>query len=1564
MLVIWYKEFLSMATEKNRKQKLQLQFLCENIEKEKNTVEGFLEENVPQPLWEQVKEIMAHLMERAVEIQKKRTKTFQERQELKNTEIVCSKVQKVNKMQYWQLLQVLYKFPNDFQIGVDDFLSQYIRKSSYFKDLDKIIHIDMYISNNWSLKRFLTDCIAFSRLRRLQLKYIKEAKDDSNPMEKAMQIEKEFSVIPDNLILERRIGGDRNIGVFKGMDISKNVPVVIKYLRQDFQEENGMTLQEAKKRFEREAQAFEKLERHRQAKEQAVHMLLEQAQKQIEEGRQTSNAEKMKSGLALMKQGDKLRCDRYFIKAYCLATGLMERYSLTKIGFIRTEPTQVGFMVMEYIEGVNLRVLMDEYRTKKTPFPMKIFLPIMDGILQALEYCHTEGIIHRDIRPENILITKDFRVRLANLGLAKVEDMTQLTAQGAFVGTPGFASPEGILQSNKCSSDELSDMVTATDHRFDLYSLGCVAYEMLAGHPVFQSTKKNLEERNLEILDKHLHDQPVPITEFRKDIPDALNLLILKLLAKNPEHRFESAQETLIALHTVMTLGQKASEYTQKFLERLRPEEQETVFPETPESSWKKFIVLAIMLLLIGVGLLTFTAKPTTNNTVWEISRQSFQWLRLQYAKVFSPELLERIETEQQLEKIVKYHDELKEQWDKNNKIYKTLLLDFSPEDGYPSLIDTVQYMHAHSEKSINELKDNSDEAEKLISTDLKKAREILKPLMDLLEENSLKLLLQRIAGRLETTYNIALQLKQQRIAEKEIITANRKLRNSLFSAEETFAFIEEKLSIFQEMYPANQSYMSTSVEFGKKFKSAKSSIEETAKIIKSLNSLISKNDVNSAKKLLEQSKNFNQIIGVLQDLEAELTTLTTLNQTQKVQREKQETLNRCLTYLDSSMQQLQENFSTAKILQQEHMKCGKNIAEPTELWQRTESELQKIRQERQKLNDLLNQNKETEALSLAHNILNVPEVDTLQELQNFIQKTKESIQQIKDDLRIQQAVAQKQNLQKQKRIADSLSKLRTQENLIAKALTEWNDSSNKFSQEFPEHVQKIENPKLQNDAKKYQEWTTKIIQDVENSLNQKKIQDAYNLLSKQMRNLSKVVQCVDNLNKAIKNIQDITTSIIQERENAILLAKTKRIAQRLETNISIMENQLQPLERDVAKIHEEFQPRDKYPEIPQKSLECIDDARYWIQYYQTKLAKANEYMEAQKVKDAFEVLQEFEGVRLSGYTKMLENIESIQSDIIKTRNNCEIIKTHLARSGEYDKLKQELEQRRDELTATIAQLKNKITELSQFSVEDGYQVADKNIPKYMQDGQTEINDITRALAQGNEYLKQEQFARATNLLKPFSLELHPGTSFLSLLKTYLKQCESRLQENYALQQNSSARASILQQQASQKQQDEARRQLRTSPGAWFNQIQDFLVKYDSLEQKLIKAFQGKGCFMVHYRIKALLKEIIDYPDLMAELKSLENDAKNRGINEEELKRDHRNKELLNFLHTHSIEPDLSQETQEIKQSVNNIENELKSCWVEEDTIRVLLRAMQSLERKFSDIHQSIKSRLLVLTTN
>ena len=260
-------------------------------------MESFLDEEVPRQLVEQVREVMKHLMERAVDIQKKRgQKTFQERMELKNTDWLCSKFRKINKLQYWHLLQILYKFPNDFQIGVDEFLSQYIRKSPHFKELNKIIHLDVYISNNWSFKRFLTDCIAFARLRRLQLKYMQESKDEKTALERATQIEKEFSVIPDNLILERRLGGNQNIAMFKGMDISKNVPVFIKYLRQDFQEEKGMTLQEAKKRFERGAQAFEKLERHRKAKEQAVQMLLDQAQKQIEEGNQTGNTEKMKSG--------------------------------------------------------------------------------------------------------------------------------------------------------------------------------------------------------------------------------------------------------------------------------------------------------------------------------------------------------------------------------------------------------------------------------------------------------------------------------------------------------------------------------------------------------------------------------------------------------------------------------------------------------------------------------------------------------------------------------------------------------------------------------------------------------------------------------------------------------------------------------------------------------------------------------------------------------------------------------------------------------------------------------------------------------------------------------------------------------------------------------------------------------------------------------------------------------------------------------------------------------------------------------------------------------------------
>ena len=279
---------------------------------------------------------------------------------------------------------------------------------------------------------------------------------DESPLERAMLIEKEFAVIPSYFLLEKRIAGTSSISIFKGMDLLNNVPVTIKYIKQEAEVDatqsqiGRMDYAQAKRRFEREAQAFGKLEKHRRVKEKAVNQLLETAERDLEEGKKEGDREKVRAALEMKKLGNQLKCDRHFVKAYCLATGTLHNFDIGEDGnFVRQKGETVAFMVMEYLNAQTLEQILEDAQEKKSFLPINTIVPILEGILEALEYCHEEGIIHRDIQPANIFVGPNSKVRISNLGLAKVEDMTQLTSQGAFVGTVGYAAPEGIVRGKR-----------------------------------------------------------------------------------------------------------------------------------------------------------------------------------------------------------------------------------------------------------------------------------------------------------------------------------------------------------------------------------------------------------------------------------------------------------------------------------------------------------------------------------------------------------------------------------------------------------------------------------------------------------------------------------------------------------------------------------------------------------------------------------------------------------------------------------------------------------------------------------------------------------------------------------------------------------------------------------------------------------------------------------------------------------------------------------------------------------------------------------------------------------
>jgi serine/threonine-protein kinase len=188
---------------------------------------------------------------------------------------------------------------------------------------------------------------------------------------------------------------------------------------------------------------------------------------------------------------------------------------------------QIHFIAMEYVEGTNLR----DYIRKKGALDLPLALSIMRQTGQAIGAAGEQGLIHRDVKPENILITRRGRVKVADFGLCRdLEGKNlHLTQSGVTLGTPLYMSPEQVQGH-------------PIDHRSDLYSLGVTFYHMLAGEPPFQA------ESAVALALKHVREIPRSLLVHRPDLPIEVDRLVMKLLAKDLSDRYQSAAEMLADL--------------------------------------------------------------------------------------------------------------------------------------------------------------------------------------------------------------------------------------------------------------------------------------------------------------------------------------------------------------------------------------------------------------------------------------------------------------------------------------------------------------------------------------------------------------------------------------------------------------------------------------------------------------------------------------------------------------------------------------------------------------------------------------------------------------------------------------------------------------------------------------------------------------------------------------------------------------------------------------------------------------------------------------------------------
>jgi hypothetical protein len=195
---------------------------------------------------------------------------------------------------------------------------------------------------------------------------------------------------------------------------------------------------------------------------------------------------------------------------------------------------QVAYLVMPFVRGGTLRERIDEMRRTGKRFDLNTISSYISQIAEALTYAHSLGVTHRDVKPANLLFHSDGRLLLSDFGIVRLSAMPALTTVGNFLGTAEYASPE------QAAGDQV-------DSRTDIYALGCILFELLTGSVPYTGSNP------FAILSKHISD-PIPsVKNSRPDLSPAIEFVVKKAMAKNPQDRYQTAAELAADLQAAIS---------------------------------------------------------------------------------------------------------------------------------------------------------------------------------------------------------------------------------------------------------------------------------------------------------------------------------------------------------------------------------------------------------------------------------------------------------------------------------------------------------------------------------------------------------------------------------------------------------------------------------------------------------------------------------------------------------------------------------------------------------------------------------------------------------------------------------------------------------------------------------------------------------------------------------------------------------------------------------------------------------------------------------------------------
>ena len=248
------------------------------------------------------------------------------------------------------------------------------------------------------------------------------------------------------------------------------------------------------------------------------------------------------------------------------------------------------YLIMEYVKGKTLKEVIQEKGRLSAPVAVQITI----RILSALQHAHQNGIIHRDIKPQNILVHADGHIKVADFGIARMANSSTLTRGDSVMGSVHYFSPEQAQGKG-------------TDVTSDLYSVGVTLYEMLTGRVPFDG------ESPVAIAMQHLHAAPEPIRRYAPEVPEAICHVCMKAMEKDPQYRYRSAREMASELR--MALEGRVSDMQPRLVETLAPAQpmpsslrhtpvrQTTGRTRTRRSNVRWWVMTAVVTLVVMYGL-------------------------------------------------------------------------------------------------------------------------------------------------------------------------------------------------------------------------------------------------------------------------------------------------------------------------------------------------------------------------------------------------------------------------------------------------------------------------------------------------------------------------------------------------------------------------------------------------------------------------------------------------------------------------------------------------------------------------------------------------------------------------------------------------------------------------------------------------------------------------------------------------------------------------------------------------------------------------------------------------